>query len=138
MKLQLQLVFNEADEKRNNLAILKRGIKDQLESLTNFSEITDQLQKWQQKKKELIESVMNDNKADIEKIESLELELKSQKQMISDIALRDYLNGDKIEIVKPDGAIMEPVFTVKFRKTGEYKKDEKKKKVRIPDRLDLE
>lgn len=145
MAVQLQLVFNEVDEKRNKLAILKRSLKDQLESLADYQSITDELEVLNQKKKQLIANVMSDNKKEVEEIDKLTLDLKSQKQLISDVALKDYLAGKKIEIVKPDGAIMEPVFSVKFVKTGEYKKlsaaekrDLKNNGVKIPERLDLE
>ena len=135
MPVQLQLVYTKADEQKNQLAILKHSIKDQLESLAEFKEIADKLEVLNQKKKHLIASVLEDNKKDVEKIESLTLDLKSQKQLISDVALKDYLDGKKVEVVKADGAILEPVFSVKFVKTGEYKTPEKNP---LPDRLNLE
>lgn len=144
MKLQLQLVFNEADEKRNKLAILKRSLKDQLEGLAAFKEITDQLEVLNQKKKQLVASVMDDNQKEIEEIDKLTLDLKDQKQLVSDVALKDYLAGNKVELVKEDGHILEPIFSVKFRKTGDTRKlteEEKKifnKMVKLPERLDLE
>jgi len=122
MILQLQLAFNKADEDRNNLAILKRYLKDQLEGLAAYKELTDELEALNLKKKQIIASVLENNKKEVDEIDKLTLNLKSQKQMVSDVALKDYLAGKNIELVKPNGNILEPVFSVKFRKTGENRK----------------
>ncbi|PKM88419.1 hypothetical protein CVU83_01765 [Candidatus Falkowbacteria bacterium HGW-Falkowbacteria-2] len=135
MALQLQLVYTKADEQRNQLAILKHSIKDQLESLQEYQEVIEDLEALRLKKKKIIENVLADNKKDVDEIDRLTLDLKSQKQLISDVALKDYLDGKKVEVVKANGAILEPVFSVKFIKTGEYIKPEK---TPIPERLNLE
>lgn len=133
--VQLQLVYTKADEQKNQLAILKHSIKDQLESLQEYQEVIEDLEALRLKKKKIIENVLADNKKDVDEIDRLTLDLKSQKQLISDVALKDYLEGRKVEVVKADGAILEPIFSVKFKKTGEYKKPEKKP---LPERLNLE
>lgn len=128
MAAQLQLVFSAADEKRNNLAILKKNLKDQLDNNLQFKHLVEEENEIKRKKTQLINQVMHSNVKEIEEIERLTLDLRNQKQLICDIAIRDYLAGDKVEVVDNIGRVMAPVFSVKFVKTGNVVKNNKLKK----------
>lgn len=145
MAVQLQLAFNQADEKRNKLAVLKGELKDQLEGMPAYKKIADELEILNEKKKGIIAAVMGDNQKEVDEIEKLTADLKDQKQLISDVALNDFLAGKKVEVIRADGSILEPVFSVKFVKTDairtltpEEKKLFKKNQPKIPERLGLE
>ena len=137
MAVQLQLVFNEADKKRNKLRELKAMIKEQLESKQEYQEIKESSDSLRAKKKALKAAVNEDNRVECEEIDKLTIDLKSQKQLISDVAIKDYVNGKEIKLTDSYGNILEPVFSVKFIKTGEVE-ETKKPKVKLPERLDLE
>lgn len=140
MAVQLQLVFNEADKKRNRLRELKAMIKEQLEGKQEYQEIKETSDSLKARKKNLIAVINEDNRAECDEIDSLKLDLKSQKQLISDVAISDYVAGKEVRITDSCGRILEPVFSVRFVKTGdvEEEKKPKKEKVKLPERLALE
>lgn len=136
-QVQLQLVFSETDKKRNRLRELKAAIKEQLESKQEFQEIKETSESLRARKKALKLAVDDDNKTECEEIERLEIDIKSQKQLISDVAIKDYLAGKEIKVTDNYGNVLEPVFSVKFVKTGDVE-ETKKGKAQLPERLDLE
>lgn len=139
MVVQLQLVFNEADKKRNRLRELKAMIKEQIEGKQEYQEIKETGDALKARKKNLIAVVNADNKTECDEIDSLKLDLKSQKQLISDVAISDYVSGKEVRVTDSYGRILEPVFSVKFVKTGNIEEEEKKpKKEKVTERLNLE
>ncbi len=136
-QVQLQLVFNETDKKRNRLRELKAMIKEQLEGKQEFQEIKETSESLRARKKALKLAINDDNKTECEEIERLETDIKSQKQLISDVAIKDYVAGKEIKVTDSYGNILEPVFSVKFVKTGDVE-ETKKPRVQLPERLDLE
>jgi len=136
-QVQLQLVFSETDKKRNRLRELKALIKEQLEGKQEFQEIKETSESLRARKKALKLAINDDNKTECEEIERLETDIKSQKQLISDVAIKDYVAGKEIKVTDSYGNILEPVFSVKFVKTGDVE-ETKKPRVQLPERLDLE
>jgi len=136
-QVQLQLVFSETDKKRNRLRELKALIKEQLEGKQEFQEIKETSESLRARKKTLKLAINDDNKTECEEIERLETDIKSQKQLISDVAIKDYVAGKEIKVTDSYGNILEPVFSVKFVKTGDVE-ETKKPRVQLPERLDLE
>lgn len=132
MAMQLQLVFSKTDEKRNDLTILKHQINDEIKGLAAYQEIVKEEEAIKLKKKQIILSVKQSNREVIDKIDSLKLDIDSNKQKISDIALADYIAGKDIRLTDKNGFILEPVFIVKYKKTGEVadKKYNSTKKVK--------
>jgi len=123
MAVQLQLVFSKTDEKKNDLAILKRQVKDDLEAMVEYQELLKQEEKIRQKKRDIINAFNSNNKDLIDKISLIKVDLDSQKQLLSDVAIKEYLAGKTIQITDKKGFILEPVFSVKFKKTGEVAKN---------------
>jgi len=119
MAVQLQLVFSKTDEQKNDLAILKRQVKDDLEAMIEYQDLLKEEEVIRQKKRQIINSFNSHNKDIIDKIALKKLDLDSQKQLLSDVAIKEYLAGKTIQITDKNGFILEPVFSVKFRKTGE-------------------
>jgi len=137
MAVQLQLVFTEADKKRNKLRELKAMLKEQLEGKQEYQEIKESAEALKAKKKIIVAAINEENKTELEEIDKLMIDLKSQKQLISDVAIKDYIAGKEIKVTDVYGNILEPVFSVKFVKTGDVE-ETKKPKVKLPERLDLE
>ena len=130
MALQLQLVFSKTDEKKNDLAVLKHQLNDEIKALAEYQKILDEEAAIKLKKQQIILSVKQNNREMIDKMDSLKIDLDSNKQMLSDVALSDFIAGKDIRVTDRNGFIMEPIFTVKYRKTGEIA-DKKSNSIKI-------
>jgi hypothetical protein len=130
MALQLQLVFSKTDEKKNDLAVLKHQLNDEIKALAEYQKILDEEAALKLKKQQIILSVKQNNREMIDKMDSLKIDLDSNKQMLSDVALSDFIAGKDIRVTDRNGFIMEPIFTVKYRKTGEIA-DKKSNSIKI-------
>jgi GTP-sensing pleiotropic transcriptional regulator CodY len=118
MSTQLQIAFTKADEQNNKLKELKQILKDELESSITYKELTEKMAALTANKKAMIDSVLASNKKIVEQIDNLKLDLESQKQLVSDVALKDYLAGEEVKVNKK-GRIYRPEFSCKFIKTDE-------------------
>lgn len=130
MAMQLQLVFSQTDEKRNDLKILKHQIDDEIKGLAAYQELIKEEEAIKFKKKQIVLSVKQNNREEIEKMESLKLDIDSNKQKLSDIALNDFIAGKDIRLTDKNGFILEPIFTVKYKKTGDMA-DKKSNSIKI-------
>jgi len=131
MAMQLQLVFSKTDEKRNDLAILKHQLRDEINGLAAYQEIINEEAAVKLKKKQIVLSVKQGNREMIDKMDSLKLDIDSNKQMLSDVALADYIAGKDIRVTDRNGFIMEPVFVVKYKKTGDVVDNKKTNSTKI-------
>jgi len=129
--MQLQLVFSKTDEKRNDLAILKHQLRDEINGLAAYQEIINEEAAVKLKKKQIVLSVKQGNREMIDKMDSLKLDIDSNKQMLSDVALADYIAGKDIRVTDRNGFIMEPVFVVKYKKTGDVVDNKKTNSTKI-------
>lgn len=121
---QLQIAFNEVDEKKNILGSLKSMIKEQIENREDYKKIVDDLDAVKTKKKQLEAKVKQENEEDVRKILELEQDIKEENKKVSDLALIDYLAGKKIEVTDKKGNILEPKLSVRLIKSGKkIKKD---------------
>jgi hypothetical protein len=58
-----------------------------------------------------------------DKLESLKNDINLDKEMLADIAISTLMKGEGIgEIQDEFGNVYEPIFSVKFKKTGEVRK----------------
>ncbi|MHB8089965.1 MAG: hypothetical protein ACYDH2_17145, partial [Anaerolineaceae bacterium] len=108
----------------NKLKELKQILKDELEGSKQYQDIMESIVKLTEEKKAIINQVMDDNSKTVQEIEDLTIDLKNQKQLVSDVALKDYLAGEEVKVIK-NHKIYAPVFSCKFVKTGEVDFPEK-------------
>jgi len=122
MAVQLGFVFSELDNIKNKLKVAKNDLKEIMVS-------NDEFESLNKKKKEIAlnlsavkSKIKSDNINLISLIDELSINLKSEKQLLSDKALADIVSGKNIEI-KHKGFIYQPKFSVKYVKTSKEDED---------------
>ncbi len=60
--------------------------------------------------------VKEDSASNFKKIDALQMHVKTDNELISDIAINKLMAGETVEIVDTDSQRYEPIFTVKFKK----------------------
>jgi len=113
-----QEIFNRIQEIRREQRDLKGSYKDALENTTGYREIVQEYNKIRDKKVSIEQKIKRESAAEFAKLESMKNNLKSDQEMLSDIALTHMMKGEQVEITDEHANQYEPVFSVKFKKKG--------------------
>jgi predicted nuclease with TOPRIM domain len=114
--MQLQLIFDEVALKAQEAKAIKAELKDSLEQVREYVELTEKAREINERRKALREDIKQKMGSRYAKLEDLNDEMKAEKEMMSDIALTGVSEGNLQNVKDQWGNEYEPVFTVKFRK----------------------
>jgi hypothetical protein len=123
----LKEVFERMKAKRKEHSEINKSFKDSLVHHAKHQEITAQLQRLRDEKKMIENEAWAESSKDAERRELLALDIKSDKQMLSDLALNLYVKGKPVEVVDENQTRWVPEFSVSFRKDTEGLPEEKPK-----------
>lgn len=112
----IQDIFNRIQETKIEHRNIKDMYRDALESSKEYRDILEKLKELKARKKEIEQQTQADLGSDYIKIDTLKLDLKHDKELLSDIALNNLIKGEPVKVVDKSNAEYEPVFSVRFRK----------------------
>lgn len=112
----LEEVYNRMQDKKRETREIARSFKDELAQHARYPQLMEEYDKLRAEKKAIENEVRNGSSADAAKLETLKLDIKSDKEMLSDIALNMYAEGKTVEIIDRHNARWTPQFTVNFKK----------------------
>lgn len=115
---KLDLVFKETIKLKRDAREIKAAFKEALERTPTYRSVTEDIAALREKKKKIEEQVKSEFAKEIDKLEDIKLDISEHQMMTTDLALNKFLKGETVEIVDEYGCVYEPVFTVKFKKTG--------------------
>lgn len=115
---KLDLVFKETIKLKRDARELKAAFKEALERTPTYRSVTEDIAALREKKKKIEEQVKSEFAKEIDKLEDIKLDISEHQMMTTDLALNKFMKGEKVEIVDEYGCVYEPIFTVKFKKTG--------------------
>lgn len=97
-------------------ARIQKAIKEALEGSESLKRIVEDIKELTAKKKDLEAAIKADFLRDIAKMDELKESIEADGQMLTDVAMNDYVNGKTVEIVEDSGLKYEPKFKVTFKK----------------------
>lgn len=112
----IQEVFDRISQLKKEQKNAKGAYKDALDNSDNYRKMTEELKTLKEKKKQTETLIQRELGAQFQKIEDLKLEMESNKEMLSDIALTTVMKGETVEVKDEYGNVYEPVWSVKFKK----------------------
>ena len=112
----LQEVFTGLQEKKQEKKKLQSVYKDALSNNQPYSDLVDKLKEMREKKKTMEYQIQAELGADYDRLEDLKLEIKAEQEMLSDIALTQYMQGEEVTITDEHDQEYEPVLKVSFKK----------------------
>jgi predicted nuclease with TOPRIM domain len=115
--VNIQDVFNRIQEKRKESRSIKMLYRDALEASGEYREILEKLEQLKARKKQL-EGVAWSEVGSKDKFELMKLDLKQDKEMLTDLALSTLMKGETVKVVDPDNNEYEPKFSVSFIKAN--------------------
>lgn len=112
----IQEVFDRISQIKKEQKNSKGVFKDALDNSNSYLKLSEELKTLKEKKKQAETIIQRELGAQFQKIEDLKLEMESQKEMLSDIALASVMKGETVEVKDEYGNIYEPIWSVKFKK----------------------
>lgn len=112
---QPQLFFNKTLKTKKELKDLEAVIKDALFNSQRYQQIVEQIKSLNVKKRKLLEDIKMDFGHEAGKIDTLKLDIKNDKIILSDIVLNEMIKGKTVEVEDKNGIKYYPEFSVKFK-----------------------
>lgn len=122
---QLQIAFTQRIDIQNKLTSAKVDLKKILEDRPDYVKFIDEKRLLNNKLKQILQETAEEYPKLIQQIEALKVELKDQDELVSECAVRDYLEKKDITIKLP-GAIYTPKLVIKFEKSEDQTLFDKK------------
>jgi DNA repair ATPase RecN len=113
LKDVLQRIRATKQEKRK----IGESFRDVLAQSKPYQDVLDEMKDLKAKKARLETEIRQEFTKELEKAEKLAADLKTDTQLLSDMALTKFMKGETIDIVDENDVKYEPVFKVSFKKT---------------------
>lgn len=98
---------------------IKQAYKDVLTASPEYKQIADELMTLRARKKQIEQDVKSEFSNEFTKLDDLKIDLDSENELLSDLALNQLMKGETVEINDEEHQIRyEPVFNVRFRKAN--------------------
>lgn len=116
MSQSLPDVFRRIQERKKESRELKAMYRDSLINSASYQEVKDELENLKLKKKKIENEIKTDLKEEFDKLEGLKLNIAGDMQLLSDIAVKNLVDGESIKIIDENKVEYEPIFNVRFKK----------------------
>jgi predicted nuclease with TOPRIM domain len=113
---KIQEIYDRIKEFKEEQKIIREAYKNELSNNGDYQEIKDELDSLKQKKKEIEADIKRSMSNDFIKLEDLKLDIDTDNEMISDLAINQIMKGETVQIEDEFGNKYDPIITVKFKK----------------------
>lgn len=114
----IQQTFSKIREIKKEQKNLREMYKDALAQADKYEEIVEEIKVLREKKKIIEEKIQVGLGRSWEKLEDLKIEMETEKEMLSDIALSTLMKGETVAVKDEFENAYEPVWKVNFKKTN--------------------
>jgi len=112
----IQEIFTNVEEKKKEVKEIKSSFKEALETVPEYQEVQEKIKSLCEQKKRIEYTIKEQFSKEIEKIEDLKIDIESDMEMLSDIALAKMAKGENLEVFDKYMNEYEPLFKVNFKK----------------------
>ena len=113
----LQEIFTRIQKAKKKQKDLRAAYTDALKSSLEYQEIIEKLRAFKEKKKQIEQTTKEQFKHEITELEDIKIDIASDQEMLTDLAINQLMKGETIEIKDEYENTFEPVFKVSFKKT---------------------
>lgn len=112
----LQDILARLKTKKLERREIMKAFKDELANNPRHTQIVEQLKTLKEEKKSIENQAWSQSSADAQKLDLLVLDIKADKEMLSDVALNLYVKGEKVEVIDEANQRWTPAFSVEMKK----------------------
>jgi len=116
MSQNISEVFKRMQDKKKEANEIKKIYRNALSVNKEYQEVLEEQEALKIKKKKIEATIQADFKEELDKLEGLKLNISSDNQMLSDLALMQLIDGEEVQVVDDNKIKYDPIFTVKFKK----------------------
>ena len=114
----IQTVWQRIQEAKKKQKELKSIYKDALATSMEYEDINTKLKTLKEKKKQVENTTKEQFASELTKLDDLKIDIASDTELISDIAMTQLMKGESIAIKDEYDNEYEPIFKVNFKKVG--------------------
>lgn len=114
----IQAVFSRIQEAKKKKKDLETAYKDALSTSLEYQEIKEKLTTMKEKKKQIEMTIKEQFASELTQIDDLKIDIASDMEMLTDIAMTTLMKGESIEIKDQYDNEYEPIFKVNFKKVN--------------------
>ena len=115
MSQNLEQTYRRIEKNKKERREINKMIKDELVNNERYQQIKEEMTALRDEKKQ-IERETKELSGDAEKLDQLKIDIQTDQEMLSDIALNMYVNDQTVEIIDEDETTWYPQFKVTFKK----------------------
>ena len=112
----IQEIFNRIQKIKKEQKNIKDAYKDALATSQEYEEIKDKMKTLHERKKQIENTTKEQFSSEFTKLEDLKIDLESDNELLTDIAISKMMKGETVEITDENGNEYEPKFKVNFKK----------------------
>lgn len=112
----IQEVFQRIEKNKKELKDIKSVYKDALAGSQQYAEVTDELKRLREKKKQIETATRQQFSSECIKMEDIKIDIASDEELLSDIAMTKLMKGEPVEVNDQYQNQYEPVIRVRFKK----------------------
>ncbi|MFA7314689.1 MAG: hypothetical protein WC025_02030 [Candidatus Magasanikbacteria bacterium] len=112
----IQEIFNKIEESKKQMKEIKASFKEALEGVQEYQGIQEQMKTMREKRKQVEQTIKEQFASEITKLEDLKIDIESDMEVLTDIAISKISKGESIGITDKYSNEYEPIFKVKFKK----------------------
>lgn len=112
----IQEVYNRIQDKKKERKRLKGMFKDGIDASTPLREVKEQFETIRAKRKRMETEIKEAYSKELQELEAIEMDIKSDQLLMDDIALTKAMKGEPVVFKDAYDAEYEPVLKVKYQK----------------------
>ncbi|MFA4954459.1 MAG: hypothetical protein WC641_04055 [Patescibacteria group bacterium] len=113
----IQDIFNRLQAKKKEKKKIHSAVRDALLTSKPYQDLVEELRRVREKKRGLEDQIKAQFASEMSEMEKIESDVKSDNQLVCDMALTKIMRGESIELQDENDTKYLPVLTVKFQKT---------------------
>ncbi len=130
----LEEVYGRLRAKKREKSELQKVFKDELANNPRYQQVAEQLKVLKEERKSIEHQAWASASADAQRLDLLTLDIASDREMLSSLALTMYAKGQPVEIVDEMQVRWVPKFAVTFKKDDEMQEElSSKKPAEVPE-----
>ena len=114
----IQEVFKRIQEAKKQQREIRQTYKDVLDQTPGYKDIVEEYKLLREKKKSIENAARESMSSEIIKLEDLKIDIDSDTELLSDIALTKLMKGETVSVSDEYENEYEPTFSVKFKKAS--------------------
>ena len=113
----IQEIWGRIQQIKKQQKDLRVAYKDALRASMEYVELVEKLTTMRARKKQIEATIKGDFASEFTKLDDLKIDLESDMEMLSDMAMTKLMKGETVEVKDEYDNVWQPIFSVKFKKT---------------------